>query len=223
MDGAKRLSGRTIGLGLLWLGFSLYAFLLAPPDQPETVDLIKRLSTMDVAGINPLIVYLFNLMGVMPLLYCCLLYADGRDQKLPAWAFATGSFFLGAFALLPYLALRQDNPGFSGVKNWVIRLWDSRITAIVVSVAAMVLFVLGVTQGDWADFVQRWQTSKFIHVMSLDFCMLSVLFPVLLKDDMARRGWDDRRILWAVGLVPFFGALGYLICRPALVAEAIES
>jgi hypothetical protein len=223
MRGSKWLSRRTIGLGLLWLGFSLYAFLLAPPDQPETLDLIKRLSTMDVAGINPLIVYLFNLMGVMPLLYCCLLYADGRDQKLPAWAFATGAFFLGAFALLPYLALRQDNPGFSGAKNWVIRLWDSRITAIVLAIAALTLFGLGVTQGDWGDFVQRWQTSKFIHVMSLDFCMLSVLFPTLLKDDMARRGWNNQRILWAVGLVPFFGALAYLVCRPSLVAETIES
>jgi hypothetical protein len=213
--------GRTVWLGLLWLGFTAYAVLLAPPDQPETLDLIKRLSTMDVAGINPLIVYLFNIMGILPLMYCCFLYADGRGQKLPAWAFATGSFFLGAFALLPYLALRQDNPSFVGPKNWVVKLWDSRLTAIVIAIAAVTLLTLGLTQGDWADFSQRWQTSKFIHVMSLDFCMLSLLVPTLLPDDMARRGLSDRRIIWAVAGVPLLGALVYLVCRPSIVAVEV--
>jgi len=34
-----------IGFGLLWVGFVTYAFLLAPPDQPDTFELIKNLST----------------------------------------------------------------------------------------------------------------------------------------------------------------------------------
>ena len=207
---------RRIGLTALWLGFLAYAFGFAPPDDPGTMDLIVRLSSGNFAGVNPLVVNLFNIMGVLPLMYCCLLYSDGRGQKLPAWAFSVGSFGLGAFALMPYLIFRKDNPGFVGTKNWVIRLWDSRWTAIVIAALAMSLLVTGLTQGDWADFVRQWQTSRFIHVMSLDFCLLSSLVPTLLIDDMARRGLSDRRIFWAVALVPLFGPLVYLVLRPSI-------
>ena len=211
---------RRIGLTALWLGFLAYAFGFAPPDDPGTMDLIVRLSSGQFAGVNPLVVNLFNIMGVLPLMYCCLLYSDGRGQKLPAWAFSAGSFGLGAFALMPYLIFRKDNPGFVGTKNWVIRLWDSRWTAIVIAALAMSLLVTGLTQGDWADFVRQWQTSRFIHVMSLDFCLLLSLVPTLLGDDMARRGLSNRRIFWAVALVPLFGPLVYLVLRPSIVADS---
>lgn len=91
-------------------------FRIRAPDQPNTLELITNLSTGKWAGINPLIVSLFNLMGVFPLIYSCLLFIDGRGQKIPAWIFATISMGVGAFALLPYLALRQPNPTFPGQK-----------------------------------------------------------------------------------------------------------
>lgn len=216
------MTPRRILLSLIWVGFVSYAFFLAPPDRPETLDLIIRMSTGKFEGINPLIVNLFNIMGILPLMYCCFLYSDGRGQKLPAWAFSAGSFGLGAFALLPYLIFRQPNPGFVGRKNWVIRLWDSRWMALAIAIGAMTLLSLGLTQGDWADFVHQWQTSRFIHVMSLDFCLLSLLTPTLLRDDMARRGLTDDRIFWAVSLVPLLGALTYLVLRPPL-RETVES
>ncbi len=210
---------RRIGLTALWLGFVGYAFGFAPPDDPGTLDLIVRLSSGQFAGVNPLVVNLFNIMGVLPLMYCCLLYSDGRGQKLPAWAFSAGSFGLGAFALMPYLIFRSPNPGFEGKKNWVIKFWDSRWTAIAITVGAIGLLVAGLTQGDWADFWQQWHSSRFIHVMSLDFCMLSCLVPTMLGDDMARRGLDDRRIFWAVALVPLLGPLVYLVLRPAIAPQ----
>ena len=74
---------RKVGFGLLWLGFVAYAFLLAPPNQPDTFELIKNLSTGKWEGINPLIVSLFNIMGVWPIIYSCLLFIDGREQKVP--------------------------------------------------------------------------------------------------------------------------------------------
>ncbi|MBE9028529.1 DUF2834 domain-containing protein [filamentous cyanobacterium LEGE 11480] len=211
-----------IGFGLLWLSFSAYAFLFSPPDNPAaTLELIRRLSSIQSEGINPLVVYLFNIMGVLPMMYSCVLYSDGRGQKIPAWPFVVGSFFLGAFALLPYLVLRQPNPQFVGAKGWYLRLWDSKITAIVVAVLGITLLILGVTQGNWPDFVQQWQTERFIHVMSLDFCMLSLLFPFLIKDDMARRGMTDQ-YFWAFAAVPLLGALAYLVVRPALVETEVE-
>ncbi|MCZ0903518.1 DUF2834 domain-containing protein, partial [Microcoleus sp. HI-ES] len=113
---------RKIGFWLIWIAFSTYAFVFAPPDSPETITLITNLSTGKIADINPLIVAFFNIIGVWPLIYSCVLFADGRGQKIPAWLFAVLSFGVGAFALLPYLALREPNPEFSGHKNIFLKI-----------------------------------------------------------------------------------------------------
>ncbi len=211
---------RRLGFGGLWLLLLGYATFLAPGDRPETLDLIKHLSTGQVAGINPMVVALFNLMGVLPLAYSCLLYADGRGQKIPAWPFAAGSFAVGAFALIPYLGLRQDNPGWVGPKGRLIKFWDSRYTAIGLLVAAIGLLGYGLIAGDWSDFVGQWQTSKFINVMSLDFCLLSLLGSELVPDDMARRGMVNPVVATLAQWLPLFGLLIYLVVRPGLPKDA---
>ncbi|MBD2494655.1 DUF2834 domain-containing protein [Nostoc sp. FACHB-280] len=207
---------RQVSLFSLWVGFVVYAFFLAPPDQPDTFELIKKLSIGQWQGINPLIISLFNIMGVWPLIYSAVVFTDGRCQKIPAWPFATASFGVGAFALLPYLFLRKPNQEFFGKKTIFIKLLDSRVTGIILTVIASILVGYGVQSGNWQDFIQQWQTNRFIHVMSLDFCMLCILFPVLLGDDMARRGWKNHQIFWLIALVPLFGPLIYLCLRPAL-------
>jgi hypothetical protein len=207
---------RKIGFWLLWVGVVAYAFLLAPPNQPDTVELIKNLSTGKWEGINPLIIALFNIMGIWPLIYSCLMFIDGREQKIPAWPFATASFGVGAFALLPYLALRQPNQEFTGSKDIFLKLLDSRWLGVALTLGTLGLLSFGVLNGNWGDFIQQWQTSRFIHVMSLDFCLLCLLFPALLRDDMARRGLKNSQLFWAVALVPLVGPLLYLCLRPPL-------
>jgi hypothetical protein len=207
---------RKIGFGLLWVGLLVYAFLLAPPNQPDTVELIKNLSTGKWEGINPLIISLFNIMGVWPLIYSGLLFIDGREQKIPAWLFATGSFGVGAFALLPYLALRQPNQQFTGSKDIFLKLMDSRWLGVVLTFGSLALLSFGLLNGDWRDFIQQWQTNRFIHVMSLDFCLLCLLFPALLGDDMARRGLKNPALFWVVALLPLIGSSLYLCVRPPL-------
>jgi hypothetical protein len=208
---------------LLWLGLISYAFLFAPPNQPDTFELIIRLSTGDWEGINPLIISLFYLMGIWPIIYACLLFVDGRGQKIKAFPFALASFGVGAFAILPYLALRLPNPIFSGEKNGLIKILDSRITGLLLTLGTIVLLAFGLSQGDWGDFIQQWQTNRFIHVMSLDFCLLCLLFPSLLGDDMARRNLKNSGVFWLVSLIPLVGALSYLCLRPSLPDNSIVS
>ncbi len=210
---------RKVAFGLIWISFVTYALIFAPPNQPDTFELIKNMSTGEFAGINPLIIALFNLMGILPIIYGCMLFIDGRGQKIPAWLFVGASFALGAFALLPYLALRQNNSSFEGKKDWFLQLQDSRWLGCLLTVAAIGLIVYGSLKGDWADFAQQWQTSRFIHVMSLDFCLLCVLFPTLLGDDLARRGVENPLFFRVVSLFPLVGALLYLCLRPPLVAD----
>ena len=213
---------KKLGFGLLWLGLCIYAFLIAPPNQPDTFELIKNLCIGNWEGINPLIITLFYLMGIWPMIYACLLFADGQGQRIWAWPFALVSFGVGAFALLPYLALRQPNPR-TGNKNFFLRLLDSRWTGVVLTLATGVLLAGALLYGNWSDFVQQWQTSRFIHVMSIDFCLLCLLFPALLGDDMARRGIENGQIFWAVAIVPLLGPLAYLCFRPPLPDAAAET
>lgn len=205
----------------LWLGFVLYAFILAPPNRPDTADLILRLSTGDWQGINPIVIALFNAMGIWPMVYAALALVDGAGQQRRAWPFVLVSFAVGAFALLPYLALRQPNPSFSGpslsgLKGLLLRLLESRWLGAVLAAGAIALAAFALLKGDWSDFWRQWQTGRFIHVMSLDFCALWLLFPVLLKDDMARRGLTQNWITVAVLALPLVGACLYLTLRPPL-------
>jgi len=205
---------RKIGFSLLWLAVVIYAFFLAPPNQPDTFELIKNLSTGNWDGINPLIIALFNIMGIWPMIYSCLMFIDGREQKIPAWLFAAVSFGVGAFALLPYLALRQPNQEFTGSKDIVLKILDSRWFGVALTLGTVALLSFGLLKGDWGDFIRQWQTSRFIHVMSIDFCLLCLLFPALLGDDMARRGLKNPFLFWVVTLVPLIGPLLYLCLRP---------
>ena len=210
---------RKIGFGLLWLGFIAYAFLFAPPDRPDTLDLIINLSTGNWQGINPIIVALFNIMGILPIAYTALILADGRGQKIRAYPFAIASFGLGAFALLPYFALRETNPDFKGKKDFLLKIFDSRWLGIVLTLSANILIAYAIVSGDWGDFIQQWQTSRFIHVMSLDFCLLSLLFPAILGDDMRKRGSKNPLIFWLISFVPLLGTLLYLSFRDPLPQE----
>ena len=62
-----------IFMSLLWVGFLIYGFLLAPPGQPDTIELIQNLSTGNWDNINPLIISVFNSIGLVTVLYANLL------------------------------------------------------------------------------------------------------------------------------------------------------
>ena len=53
------------------------------------------------------------------------------------------------------------------------------------------------------------------NVMSVDFLLLILLFPTLLRDDFTRRGLTDESLLARLALaVPLFGPAVYLVLRP---------
>jgi len=205
-----------LGIWVLFLG---YGFFFSPPDNPNTMDLIINLSKGSWQGINPYIISLFNLMGILPMIYASLLIIDGRNQRIMATPFVVGSFFLGAFALLPYLGLRENNSSFTGEKGFFIKILDSKVSAIALTLGTIILIIFALRNGNWNDFINQWQSSKFINIMTLDFCCLCSLFPVLIQDDLRRRNIDNQKILWAVTFIPLFGTLFYLCFRPSLSVD----
>lgn len=207
---------RRLSLTALWLGLIIFAFGFAPPPDPDTFELIKRLSTGEWQGINPIVIALFNIMGIWPLAFGAVLLVDGRGQKIPARPFWIASFFLGAFALLPYLILRQPNPQPPGELPKSVKLWESPWVGRGLLLGAIACGVGAIGWGDWGDFVHQWQENQFIAVMSSDFLCLCLSFPFLVGDDIQRRAVTQSQTLRRLSLFPLFGALIYLCIRPPL-------
>lgn len=209
---------RKISLSVLWLSFVGYAFISAnsfTQSAESDWNLIAKLSLGEFTGINPFIVAIFLIMGIFPTTYAAFILFDGEEQKIPPSPFAIASFAFGAFALLPYLALRKSNTTWQGNKNWILKILDSSLLAIIASIAVLVLLIWGVTQGNWSDFVTQWENSMFIHVMSLDFCILSLLFPAIAGDDLKRRGVESG-VLKFIPYIPLLGGFIYWCFRPKL-------
>lgn len=217
--------GRRLGLWAIWGGFILYVLLLAPPLQPDTFQPIQTLLTGHLPQINPVLISLFSLVGIWLLIYSCLVFPDGRMQRLPAWAFMLASAGSGVIALIPYLALREPNQSFSGRRDAWLRILEARSTGVVLAISTLVLLAFAAFFGDWSAYLYEFQTNKFVHGMSLAVGLLCVLFPypTLLSDDMARRGLtSDSQLFWLTALFPLFGPLFYLCVRPPLLGTRQE-
>lgn len=209
---------RKITLWLIWVGFIAYVLLLAPPlHLQETLTLLKNLLTVQWTKINPIILSLFSLIGVWIQIYSCVLFFDGRMQKIPFWPFALASLGSGVIGLIPYLALREANQEFSGNKDGWLKLLDSRSTGVILTVFTLGLLGFGFLAGDWGDFIDQFESDRFINGMSLAFCLFCLLFPTVLGDDLARRGFlSNSQLFWVIALVPLLGPLAYLCWRPSL-------
>lgn len=202
-------------LWLLWVGFIFYLLLLAPPFHWElTKSLIVKLLTLQWNAINPVIFSLFSLIGVWILIYSSLLFFDGRMQPIPFYPFAILSLGTGVIGLIPYLALREPNTEFTGTKDLWLTLLDSRATGIILMLFTLGLLIYALLAGDWEEFWLLFKSDRFVNGMSLAFCLFCLLFPLVLGDDMNRRGYlRDSQLFWLIALVPLFGPLIYLSWR----------
>jgi hypothetical protein len=218
---------KKVALGIIWLGFVLYTIWIAPLDQPDTWPLVQKLLTLKWTELNPFIPVIFSLMGVWPMIYAGLMFADGRMQNFRAWPYFLGSNFTGVICLMPYFLLRRRSQAFVGERDRWLRLVDSRLMGLSLLLGTVGLLSWVVVGEDWNDYVQQFQTRAFVHLISLDFCLMTLIFPLtlLFEDDLRRRGIHQPWVFWAVALVPLFGPLIYLSTRPELpevTPEAME-
>ena len=109
-----------------------------------------------------------------------------------------GSIAFGMFALSPYLALRRyaPGPGITRGDGFINKFLESRIVAGFLLGGALGLAAFGATAngGDvgasLAEFKALFDSQLFVHVTTLDFCSLWLLFYGPLVEDMRRRGMD---------------------------------
>jgi hypothetical protein len=195
---------------VVWLVLIAVAFRIAPAADEGSAALVAQLLRAELRGLNPVVPALFNAMGLWPMLFACVVLLE--RQKVPAWPFVLGSFALGAFALLPYLVLRDPMRPLGTATGRLARLLESRGLAAALLLAAMGLWAWAVALGDFGGFLAQARGSQFLFVMSTDFLACSLLAPTVLRDDLARRNGAPG--LWALGLLPLIGPACYLLLRP---------
>lgn len=216
---------RKLILSITWIGFTAYTLWLAPLDHSYTWFVGKKLLTFQWSELNAFIPALFWLMGIWSMIYGCLMLADGRTQNFRAWTYFVGSNFTGVMCLLPYLIFRKSNQDFYGTKDSVLQMFDQRSTGLVLLASALLLVIYAVIAGDWNDYVHQFQTRTFVHLISLDFCLMGLILPItsLFADDIARRKIQNTRVLSSLAFIPLFGPLLYLCLRPPLPETTLRS
>ena len=216
---------RKITFGLIWLSLVIYSVIFTVAqaksasggDFQQDLDLIVNMSILKWDGINPIVIAIFFIMGIFPLVYGAFILFDSQEQQVSPYPFFITSFGLGAFALLPYFALRERDTVWQKEKSLLLKVLDSRLMAITSSISILTFIIWGAINGNWSDFVAQWHNSQFLHIMTIDFCMLSLLLPAaVVKDDMERRGIKDSPLFWIAVLIPLFGSLVYWCLRPQL-------
>jgi len=187
------------------------ALLLSPSQRPDQTEWVLRLLTGDWAGEEASVVALFSLMGVWPMAMFALLAARLRRAPVPLWPFVLGSMALGAFVLLPGLALGSGSGPVARWQRWL----GSRGLAAVLLVAALGLMGWAVVSGDPLAFVHVWRTEQFVHVMSHDFLVLWLTSVVVAHEQRVELG---ARWWWTA--VPLLGALAVRVAEPVRVDAA---
>ncbi|HSO34071.1 MAG TPA: hypothetical protein VLT33_16165 [Labilithrix sp.] len=168
--------------------FVAYAVWLAPPDDPAfTRALVRGSLTGDFGAVDPAIAAVFTALGVVPVLASTFVLRDGARRKLPAWPFALAMFVVGAFALLPWLALRHLGGPRAEARppGAVRRLLARRGVGVGIVVALVGLAGWGLVAGSAAAYGRAFRTVSMVHVMTVDLVVCAALLLVLAEEARA--------------------------------------
>lgn len=207
---------------MLWIAFVAYAVSSAPAGAAGgTQALIMDAMLLRTDRVDAGVIAVFNLLGVWPALYAAHLLADGLGRRLPAWPFVLGSCFFGAFALLPYLALREDDGKLRSETSRTVRFFEARAVGVILLLTTLTLVGLGLVVGNLDAYATLFSSEPLVYIMTLDFLVLSSVFPSVLASDMERRGLSNRSLFWLVSCIPLLGPAAYVALRPRLSAPSI--
>ncbi|MCQ4086381.1 hypothetical protein [Saccharibacillus sp. JS10] len=193
---------------VVWLAFIGYALFFAPGAGSGQDPWLMPLITMQAN--EPSLIAMFSLLGVFPLAFACMLLRHD-DRKVPAWPFVLLSFGFGAFALLPYYILTSHTHAGSHDLRLSERLrkaTESSVMHSILFVLAGLLMVWGLAFGDFGVYQEAFRTSRFVHIMTIDFCVLTLLSVYAIYTGSRRRSMPQAMAL--LGLIPILGLLIYI-------------
>lgn len=221
----------SIGMWALWAALIAYTLFVSPNQTPlrDSYFLEKLIvDTGDGVTINAVFKSLFFIMGVWPLAYTALLVPAGKSANgVKSWPFLVASYGVGAFALLPFMAIWQPaspkpqlppaRKDLEGISNLVGAGMESPILAYALLAGALLCIGQAAFAGSaaWQQYIKLLEESRFVHTTTLDFLTLTSLAPFWMANDAELRNWEGRRqVLPLLSVVPVLGPLIYLCLRP---------
>ena len=137
----------------------------------------------------------------------------------------------GAFGLLPFMALWQppaEPPALppaaeelEGPGNLMLKGMESPLPGALALLGALLCIGQAATAGGaaWSEFIGLLQSSRFTHVMTIDFLTLTTLAPFWMTNDAELRRWERRdALLPLLSVLPVVGPAIYLCLRPRATA-----
>jgi len=192
--------------------FLVYIFIFAPSDTSNSFTLIQRMYSPEFRSVNPLIFSVFNLLGVWPMAFAVLVLEESKLQDFPVWPFILLSFFTGGFVYLIYFSLRKSVDERLSSTSLQKRIEKPRNMYLLIGVTILLL-LYGFVFGDLGGYIQSFTKNSLVHVMTIDFLLLSLLFPVLMVDDMMREKIFNLRQFLVFSVSSVLGATLYLLHR----------
>lgn len=221
----------SIGIGLLWLALSVYSFKYSP-DQTPTFDLILVKLIVGASKdpsfvVNQVYFSVFNIIGLYTFFLQCLLIPAGRSaNKIPAWPFVVASYALGSFALLPYFMIWKPIPDMKlppaaeeleGWNKLAMKGGETKILPLIALAASSYLLynMFTADAASWQGYLSLFDSSRLVHISSIDCVLLATLTPFWMANDAELRGWKDKdKLLPILSLLPVVGPATYLLLRP---------
>lgn len=203
----------------VWVVLIVYSLFLAPPLNANTIDYIIGSLTLNFTMIDPYIVLLLNFMALWPILYAAILLTDSSDILIPKGVFILLSFFGGIFILLPYMAIRRPRTQKYMENTVTLQIAQSKILPFICIIIFGPLFVIAMLSGNPSIFLQIWWTDRFIHVVGINFILLSILYPILIWEEMNHMHWDDPLFRIIFCALPVMGPIFYLLIRPKITLD----
>ncbi len=164
----------------VWVLLLGVAVFVAPPSE-NTGSLVWQLALFE--GPDPLLVAVFQMMGIWPLWYGRVLWRDSWPIALLALA----SFAVGAFALMPALFFRNPERPPRQHPQWLVGFCRSVVVRWILAAISLGLLGWGVLAGDWERAAALWAKDGFVFTYCLDFAALSAVYPFLVWQERRRR------------------------------------
>jgi hypothetical protein len=128
---------------------------------------------------DPLLLTLFNLLGIYPLAFM-IFSIKYMVMTKKAWIPLILSFGLGGFAVTPLFIKRTYQR--QKTEKYVSLL------ALVALVLSVMLLGFGLILGDYQVFIDAFLNDSFIHIMTIDFIALTIL-SILVSKQVSKSYW----------------------------------
>ncbi|NJP39002.1 hypothetical protein [Alkalicoccus luteus] len=175
---------------ILFLLLTVYAVFFAPGEQNADDPFLSAIIEGRIQDLNPLTVAVFTMLGIYPLLFLLLLIPKDT-RRVPAWLFALFSFGLGAFTILPYMAVRGRVTRESPRGPRFLQHALTHPAAYLLTGVAGAAVLLSALAGSITGYIDDFQQSHLVSVMSVDF-----LVVIWLAYDILKREWGVGRYAW---------------------------